>query len=73
VSATETAALLEAMLASSLDAVITIDRDGKVMTFNAAAERTFGHASKDVIGRDVAELIIPPLSVSATTRRWRGT
>jgi PAS domain S-box-containing protein len=53
-------ALLEAMLASSLDAVVTVDRDGRVITFNAAAERTFGYRSDDVIGRDVAELIIPP-------------
>ena len=60
VSATDLAALLEAMLASSLDAVITIDRDGRVITFNAAAERTFGYAAEDAVGRDVAELIIPP-------------
>ncbi|HEY0416924.1 MAG TPA: PAS domain S-box protein [Gaiellaceae bacterium] len=60
VGATDLAALLEAMLASSLDAVITIDRDGRVITFNAAAERTFGYTSEEAIGRDVAELIIPP-------------
>jgi PAS domain S-box-containing protein len=53
-------ALLEAMLASSLDAVITIDADGSVVMFNDAAEHTFGYVSADVIGRDVAELIIPP-------------
>jgi len=54
------AALLEAMLASSLDAVVTIDGTGRVLTFNRAAERTFGYAAADALGRDVAELIIPP-------------
>jgi PAS domain S-box-containing protein len=54
------AALLEAMLASSLDAVVTIDASGHVLTFNRAAETTFGYSSDEALGRDVAELIIPP-------------
>jgi PAS domain S-box-containing protein len=54
------AALLEAMLASSLDAVVTIDETGRVLTFNNAAEATFGYSAEDAHGRDVAELIIPP-------------
>ena len=54
------AALLEAMLASSLDAVVTIDAAGRVVTFNSAAEAIFGYAAADALGRDVAELIIPP-------------
>ena len=55
----ELAALLEAMLASSLDAVVTIDDTGCVLMFNRAAELTFGYRQEDVLGRDVAELIIP--------------
>jgi PAS domain S-box-containing protein len=54
------AALLEAMLASSLDAVVTIDENGRVLTFNNAAEEIFGHSAAAALGRDVAELIIPP-------------
>jgi PAS domain S-box-containing protein len=54
------AALLEAMLASSLDAVVTIDSSGRVLTFNRAAEEAFGYAEDEALGRDVAELIIPP-------------
>jgi PAS domain S-box-containing protein len=54
------AALLQAMLDSSLDAVITIDADGRVLMFNRAAELTFGHREADVLGKDIAELIIPP-------------
>jgi PAS domain S-box-containing protein len=47
------------MLASSLDAVVTIDADGTVLAFNRAAEDTFGHRAVEAIGNDVAELIIP--------------
>ena len=54
------AALLQAMLASSLDAVITIDAEGHILMFNHAAEATFGHREADVLGKDVADLIIPP-------------
>jgi len=55
----ELSALLEAMLASSLDAVVTIDADGNVLTFNRAAEMTFGYREEEAIGKDVATLIIP--------------
>ena len=54
------AALLEAMLASSLDAVITIDGKGSVLTFNRAAEEMFGYPAAAVLGRDIAQFIIPP-------------
>jgi PAS domain S-box-containing protein len=54
------AALLEAMLASSLDAVITIDSTGSVLTFNPAAEAMFGYTAPSVLGRDIAQFIIPP-------------
>jgi diguanylate cyclase (GGDEF)-like protein/PAS domain S-box-containing protein len=49
-----------AILDAALDAVITIDHLGRVLEFNAAAERIFGHAKQDVLGRELAELIIPP-------------
>ena len=48
------------MLASSLDAVVTIDAAGRVLTFNRAAEETFGYPAAAALGQDVAELIIPP-------------
>src|SRR5262249_41406204 len=49
-----------AILESALDCVITIDHQGRTLEFNAAAERTFGYRSEDVIGRELAELIVPP-------------
>jgi PAS domain S-box-containing protein len=53
-------ALKSAILASSLDAVISIDHRGDVVEFNAAAERIFGRRAEDVIGSELAELVIPP-------------
>jgi PAS domain S-box-containing protein len=49
-----------AMLDAALDCVVTMDRRGRVVDFNPAAERTFGYRSADVLGRDMASLIIPP-------------
>jgi PAS domain S-box-containing protein len=51
---------LRAMLESALDAVITMDADGRVIGWNPAAKVIFGHRARDAIGRDMAELIVPP-------------
>jgi PAS domain S-box-containing protein len=50
----------DAILKSALDCVITIDHEGKVIDFNPAAEQTFGYSSEDVVGRQMANLIVPP-------------
>ena len=44
----------------ALDCIITIDAAGKVVEFNPAAEKTFGYQKHDVVGRELAELIVPP-------------
>ncbi len=50
----------DAVLRVSLDAIISIDAYGVVLEFNPAAERMFGYMRDDVVGADMAELIIPP-------------
>lgn len=45
---------------AALDCIITMDHEGHIVDFNPAAESTFGHARRDVIGRRLAEVIIPP-------------
>jgi PAS domain S-box-containing protein len=45
---------------AALDCVITMDVEGRVVEFNPAAERTFGYRRGDVVGRPLADLIIPP-------------
>jgi PAS domain S-box-containing protein len=56
----ESEARKAAVLRSALDCVITMDGEGLIVEFNPAAERTLGYAAGEVVGRDLAELIIPP-------------
>jgi PAS domain S-box-containing protein len=49
-----------AILETALDAVISIDSGARVTYVNSAFERTFGYRAEEVIGRDLAELIVPP-------------
>ena len=49
-----------AIIKSSLDAVITINHQGKIIEFNPEAERMFGYSRTEALGNSVAELIIPP-------------
>jgi PAS domain S-box-containing protein len=49
-----------ATLQAALDCVVTMDHRGRVLEFNPAAERTFGYSSDAVVGREMAELIVPP-------------
>jgi diguanylate cyclase (GGDEF)-like protein/PAS domain S-box-containing protein len=62
-----------AILDATLDAVITIDHLGRVLEFNRAAERTFGYRKKDVLGHELAQLVVPPEFREAHRRalaRW---
>ena len=49
-----------AILETALDSIVTIDHTGRVLDFNPAAERTFGFSRAEAIGREMAELIVPP-------------
>jgi len=66
-------AYAHAILDAALDAVITIDHHGHVLEFNRAAEQTFGHRKNDVLGRELAALIVPSESREAhraALARW---
>lgn len=52
----ETHALLASVLQSIGDALVTIDLDGKILTWNAAAERLFGYSESAVIGQSITFL-----------------
>ena len=58
-----------AILEAALDAIITMDSEGKVVEWNPAAESIFGHRREAVVGRDMAELIVPP---SLRQRHYQG-
>lgn len=44
---------------SSLDCIVSIDEQGKIIEFNQAAVATFGFSKEEAIGKDMADLIIP--------------
>ncbi|MBF0585071.1 MAG: response regulator [Magnetococcales bacterium] len=51
---------LKSIFNAALDAIIMMDQEGKVIGFNPAAEKLFGYDRDEVIGRELADLIIPP-------------
>ena len=48
------------ILEAAIDAVISIDQDARVTYVNSAFERTFDYRAEEVIGCDLAEMIVPP-------------
>jgi len=53
-------ARLASVVASSADAIVGQDPQGRVVFWNAAAEKLFGYRADEAIGRPVAELILIP-------------
>jgi PAS domain S-box-containing protein len=51
---------LRAIVDHAHDAYVAIDRDGRIVTWSAEAERTFGWSASEVLGRQLSETIIPP-------------
>ena len=49
-----------AIVDAALDSIVSMDHNGIITHFNSAAERTFGFKSEDAIGKELAELLIPP-------------
>ncbi len=54
----EEVARKNAILSSAIDCIITTDAAGKIVDFNPAAEKTFGYAAQDVIGKSLYHLIL---------------
>jgi PAS domain S-box-containing protein len=55
----ESEAHTRAILETALDAIIAIDHQGRVLEWNPAAERIFGHKRNKALGRAVDELVVP--------------
>jgi PAS domain S-box-containing protein len=45
---------------AALDAIITMNSEGRIEAFNSSAQRVFGYAEQEVIGQLVAEKLVPP-------------
>jgi len=57
--ATETARLLARMVESSEDAIVGKDLEGRILSWNPAAERIYGYRAEEVLGRSISALVPP--------------
>ena len=57
--AAEVGARLEEVIKTSLDGIVAVDTDGRVVEYNGAAVRILGYEREEVIGRTLDDLIIP--------------
>ncbi len=48
---------VRAILNNMVDSVVTIDASGEILTFNNSAEKSFGYAMEDIVGKNVSLLI----------------
>jgi PAS domain S-box-containing protein len=67
--ANEIQAQLAAIVASSQDAIVSSTPDGTINTWNTGAEKMFGYASAEIIGRKIAMLVPDELSREVWQRR----
>jgi PAS domain S-box-containing protein len=49
----------EAMIASSLDAILVVGSDGVIQAFNGAAESVFGYSRQEAVGQSLESLLVP--------------
>jgi diguanylate cyclase (GGDEF)-like protein/PAS domain S-box-containing protein len=59
------------ILDSALDCILTTDHEGRVIEFNAAARRLFGYTRSEILGREVADTIVPPSLRAELRQRLR--
>ena len=67
----QTNALLAAVVASSMDAVFSIDTDARIQTWNSAAEQLYGYTAAEAIGQPLGLLAPNPTSYSPGARFQR--
>src|SRR5512132_2986283 len=68
-SVRESEARKTAILNAAFDCIITMDGSGHIVEVNAATEATFGYTTEEMVGRELAELMIPPGRLREDHRR----
>ena len=68
-SVRESEARKTAILNAAFDCIVTMDGSGHIVEVNAATETTFGYSAEEVVGRELAEIMIPPGRLREDHRR----
>jgi PAS domain S-box-containing protein len=68
-------AWLQRLIETTQDAVLSIDRQGRVVLFNPAAERIFGYTRNEIVGQKVNLLMAEPYASEhdGYIKRYEGT
>lgn len=61
-------ALSERIVEQAADAIVAVDTEGRIVLWNAAAERLFGFSAAEAIGQSLS-IIVPP---KHHARHWEG-
>ncbi|MDD9909902.1 MAG: PAS domain S-box protein [Ahrensia sp.] len=61
----------EDVVNAAMDAIIIIDEEGTIVEFNPAAEEIFGFSSRDIVGHNMADTIVPKHHREAHQRGMR--
>ena len=68
----QTMEFLESLVDASVDGIVAADMDGNVILFNRGAERIYGYAAEEVIGRLTTRDLYPPGEAYQIMRRLRS-
>lgn len=50
---------LQEVISASIDGILVVNRDGRIVDYNGAAERIFGYTRDEAIGQNMADLVFP--------------
>ena len=64
------AARLAAIVNASQDAIMIVSSEAKILFWNPAAERVYGHTAEEAVGKGI-ELFVPPDELAETIARTR--
>jgi len=70
---TNTKEYLQGIVESSADIIITVDPDGRIMTFNRGAEEVLGYDRSDVVGKHIETLFADPRERDIAIAQLRHT
>ncbi len=64
----ESEVMLRKIIDASLDAIINIDEEGKVIAWSDQATKIFGYTHEETMGKNMADFIVPPQHLVAHAR-----